>query len=969
MTVLLAAGIGLIAAVPFFLPGFPAARDSLSHLFRVWAVEAAVAGGTLYPRWLGDFVYGYGYPLFNFYGPLLYALALLPAYLGADAMLALRFAVILSVAAAAVGAALLARDLVGSAGGVVAAAVYVAAPYVQTDLLVRGAFPEVLGIALLPWALLAVQRDRPVWLAVAVALLVLAHNGAALIGLPLVAGFLLWRAGGARRLSPLRRGGAGVGIGLLLSAWFWLPATIELEAVWLGTPEGRTDFLAALAPFDQLVQFSFLHDYREVPGAFLPAGLVQVLLALAGLPFALRRGGALFAIVLVLTAVLMTPLAAPLWERLPIVTLMAFPWRLQAVVALACAVLAAGIPSLSRRRALRLALAAAATIAALVAGLAGARPTFLDIAPHAIDSGGFAAFERWSGFIGTTSPVQFRPRSVAIDPARLPEPAAEPAPRDPVPEVAFLSDGRLRVRSDSATTLRVRQFFFPGWSARADGMPLPISADGPAGVIAVALPPGETTLALTFGPTGPRFAGALASAVGLAAAVALGMRPRRRGLLLSLAVLVAGLAVALRLPDQPAWTGLRPASGDAGPLSLLGVGVNEDRVPLDGVLTVRALWQTREPLGPDWEAVVALEQVESGVVTKVARAPRAGTVSSGRWRAGDLVEDVQWLTVPPSATAQPYRLWLGWRAPDRETPLLPAGEGWLPPSPLRAPSLPFVAGGRFEGGVTLLAGQATPVAALPLGLTLPWPGTLADLGGRGALDVRLLWQADTPLQEDYGIFVTVRHGAQVITQTNTFPPLDQRYTSLWPVGRPVEQRYLLPLPALPEGPIEVTAGLFRRDTLVRLRTVEGADQAVVARLRREAAPPALRVDQPIGAALLLGYDRHDGCGTIISPPCTIELRLVWAARQPIAEPLTVFLHLVGPAGQLVSQQDGPPNDGIEPTDRWGGERVGDRRRLVLPADAPPGDYRILVGLYRADGSRVPAADGDSVELFRVRVVR
>jgi hypothetical protein len=66
----------------------------------------------------------------------------------------------------------------------------------------------------------------------------------------------------------------------------------------------------------------------------------------------------------------------------------------------------------------------------------------------------------------------------------------------------------------------------------------------------------------------------------------------------------------------------------------------------------------------------------------------------------------------------------------------------------------------------------------------------------------------------------------------------------------------------------------------------------------------------------------------IRPPCTLDLRLVWAKREPIGEPLTVFVHLVGPDGQLVDQHDGPPNGGLDPTDAWPDGYVADPR---LPA--------------------------------------
>jgi hypothetical protein len=77
--------------------------------------------------------------------------------------------------------------------------------------------------------------------------------------------------------------------------------------------------------------------------------------------------------------------------------------------------------------------------------------------------------------------------------------------------------------------------------------------------------------------------------------------------------------------------------------------------------------------------------------------------------------------------------------------------------------------------------------------------------------------------------------------------------------------------------------------------------------------------------------------------------------------------LVGADGRAVAQADGPPAGGAQPSSGWvAGEIVIDPRTLALPADLPPGDYRIRVGFYdpatleragadRPDGSPWPEA--------------
>lgn len=91
---------------------------------------------------------------------------------------------------------------------------------------------------------------------------------------------------------------------------------------------------------------------------------------------------------------------------------------------------------------------------------------------------------------------------------------------------------------------------------------------------------------------------------------------------------------------------------------------------------------------------------------------------------------------------------------------------------------------------------------------------------------------------------------------------------------------------------------------------------------------------------------------------TLRLTLNWEAIGPIGEPYKVFVHVLGPNGLPIAQQDNEPLNGTYPTTRWTpGERIADPYAFDLPADLPPGEYQVEVGLYRlSDLGRLPVMD-------------
>jgi 4-amino-4-deoxy-L-arabinose transferase-like glycosyltransferase len=95
------------------------------------------------------------------------------------------------------------------------------------------------------------------------------------------------------------------------------------------------------------------------------------------------------------------------------------------------------------------------------------------------------------------------------------------------------------------------------------------------------------------------------------------------------------------------------------------------------------------------------------------------------------------------------------------------------------------------------------------------------------------------------------------------------------------------------------------------------------------------------------------------PGQRLTLDLWWrAVRQPDTD-YSVGVYLLAPDGRTVAQQDGGFDRGqvsalALPLDRW----TPDARSLDVPADAPPGDYTLLVAVYDwRDGTRLTPENG------------
>jgi 4-amino-4-deoxy-L-arabinose transferase-like glycosyltransferase len=98
----------------------------------------------------------------------------------------------------------------------------------------------------------------------------------------------------------------------------------------------------------------------------------------------------------------------------------------------------------------------------------------------------------------------------------------------------------------------------------------------------------------------------------------------------------------------------------------------------------------------------------------------------------------------------------------------------------------------------------------------------------------------------------------------------------------------------------------------------------------------------------------------LAPGDALAVTLFWSTDAPLDARYKVFAHLYYPDGSVAAQHDGEPGGGILRTDTWTpGDTVIDNHGLLLPVDAPPSDYTLMVGVYDFDGTRLPVASTDA----------
>lgn len=133
---------------------------------------------------------------------------------------------------------------------------------------------------------------------------------------------------------------------------------------------------------------------------------------------------------------------------------------------------------------------------------------------------------------------------------------------------------------------------------------------------------------------------------------------------------------------------------------------------------------------------------------------------------------------------------------------------------------------------------------------------------------------------------------------------------------------------------------------------------------------------PIGANLgnLVVLEQAEVLQARVRPGEVFAISLRWRPLTAISTRYVVFVHLIGPDGRLIAQEDVEPLRGSRPTDTWVPQMpLWDPHQVTLPSDAPSGTYQVRVGMYPVGqpGNRLSVLDPGqaSVEANSILIVR
>jgi hypothetical protein len=236
--------------------------------------------------------------------------------------------------------------------------------------------------------------------------------------------------------------------------------------------------------------------------------------------------------------------------------------------------------------------------------------------------------------------------------------------------------------------------------------------------------------------------------------------------------------------------------------------------------------------------------------------------------------------------------------------------------------------------------------------------------------VTLYWTTSGFAEGEYTAYVHLVSESGKGVAGHDAPPLGGLYpVARWPRSersQPFPDQHPLTLPDdLAPGRYRLEVGLYRPDTL------ESVGERLIIDFLQVGEET---IDLPPDAAVARFGDVATlyllGLGGKFSPGSTAHLDLAWQTGPAgFDDDYTLFLHLLDAQGQIAQQFDAPPARGWYPTSYWHpGEIILDEHALAFSPMLPPGTYRLIAGLYRADGARLPLLDdADWIELDTIEL--
>ncbi|HZV60100.1 MAG TPA: 6-pyruvoyl-tetrahydropterin synthase-related protein [Candidatus Eremiobacteraceae bacterium] len=543
---LLCALTSVVIALPFFWLGSASGHDFEFHAASWMDVASQWKDGIFYPHWTKWTNHGFGEPRFIFYPPASWllgaALSLLVSWNHVPVVI-----IILSQTFAGLSAFGLVRRMVDEKYAIFAAVCYAANPNALLMVYFRSDYAELWACAFFPLVVLCslelgdLLKSRTrlkyralILFALSLAAVWLSNAPAGVIVSYSAAGLFLWAALSQRKWKPLLHGGAALALGLGIAGFYLLPAAYEQK--WVNISQALSTGLSPIENFLFTKVADAEHTAFNAIASTIALGLLVVTaLAAATVKYqnyrkANNTSQKTWTALMVLAAaagLLMFPITIVIWQHLPKLRFVQFPWRFMSILSVCYACLVAG--AMARRFAwLWLSVVIAGTCAT---GIFLVKHTWWDADDMTTLR---EAVEQGDGFDGTD---EYDPRG--DDHLNLPlrAPLAQALPRE---EGASLgrevsvqtqkwttNEKQVYVNTPEPIRLALRVLNYPAWRVEVNGKTVrPESADDFAQMI-IPLEPGESQIKVSFARTRDRTAGMILSAASILLMLVLATRSKK----------------------------------------------------------------------------------------------------------------------------------------------------------------------------------------------------------------------------------------------------------------------------------------------------------------------------------------------------------------------------------------------------------------------------------------------------------
>jgi hypothetical protein len=527
LAAILSLAVSVAILIPFFMYGTASGHDFEFHAASWLDVAQQWREGIAYPRWAGLANFGFGEPRFIFYPPLSWMLGAALTFVVRMPWVPVCYLLLTQTFAGISGYALL-RRLTGTRAALLGAAVYAGNPDALLMTYIRSDFAEQLACAFFPLLLLltleltGLLNDKPFKLpyiplfAIPFAAVWLCNAPAGVIASYSVAFLMAWAALVQRSWRAMWRGACGLLLGFGLAGFYLVPAAYEQRWVNIGQA-----LSSGLLPWQNFL-FTAIADAEHTWFNWIASICALILLllmlwaALASRKFAAatkgqsarQMWGGLLALG-ALACLLMLRVTLPLWNVLPKLRFVQFPWRWMSVLAVifVCFLVAA----MERRRGwlwIVLLLTISIPLAHFLVSNgwwdADEMPTQQEAA---ISGKGFEGTDEYdpAGDDHAELPSDAPPVTVWNE-----ENAAMKKSRAQV--LQWTTEKKeIRVDTKSAARLAIRVLDYPAWQVQVNGVPVEPGKAEDSDQMVIEIPAGQSDVRIQFARTRDRTVGIILS--------------------------------------------------------------------------------------------------------------------------------------------------------------------------------------------------------------------------------------------------------------------------------------------------------------------------------------------------------------------------------------------------------------------------------------------------------------------------